>query len=212
MGMSFSHEVAAEDPTFSIDANAAQAVIQIALCAINNLDHTNKRTTERVYLVKSSSCHLSGMAVVKPLSLGHAVEFAFAWRFQVGNPLVEPALEELVVVLGALLLPKVPAVGRAGPDVARGVPLGRAIALLSVRTFANFDEDAAPASSAARPLRLPFAPGSRAVPFLNFVAFGVLVDEQLLRAGLAPVAGSRASHVPVSPDLGGQSLAIIIVG
>lgn len=46
------------------------------------------------------------MSVVEPLPLGHAVQFALSRSLQVGNPIVVFPLEQLVVELCTLFLPK----------------------------------------------------------------------------------------------------------
>ena len=87
------------------------------------------------------------MPVVEPFSPWHAVELALPGGFEVGNPLVVLPLEELVVKLGALLLPEVPHPWRAWFDVAGRVPLGGSDTVRTLRTGSRLDENASTTGS-----------------------------------------------------------------
>ena len=87
------------------------------------------------------------MPVVEPFSPWHAIELALPRGFEVGDPLVVLPLEELVVKLGALLLPEVPHPRRAWFDVAGRVPLGGSDTVRTLRTGSRLDENASAAGS-----------------------------------------------------------------
>jgi hypothetical protein len=87
------------------------------------------------------------MPVVEPFSPWHAIKLTLPGGFEVRDPLVVLPLEELVVELGALLLPEVPHPRRAWFDVAGRVPLGGSDTVRTLRTGSRLDENTTAAGS-----------------------------------------------------------------